>query len=109
MLDNPKAVLNDRQPWPAPRWDGWRDAWVIAGDAYSTRREKADDLVATVNAYVEAGSPSVALDDETARPEFDDYFETWEIADDVWAWNEQTAMIAARAIAWRRTGSSGRV
>jgi hypothetical protein len=28
------------------------------------------------------------------------HIDLWEIADDVWAWNEATAFIAARALRW---------
>jgi hypothetical protein len=93
--------LNSRELWPDPSWDGWRDVWLIAQDAYSTDEEKARGLVATVNAYIEAGAPEVVLPTgEEMPPEYFDHIEIWEIADELWAWNEETAYLAVRALRW---------
>jgi hypothetical protein len=53
-----KVDLNATEIWPDPSWDGWRDAWVVADDAYSTDEKKARELVAAVNAYIAGGGPA---------------------------------------------------
>lgn len=96
-----KVELNATEIWPDPSWDGWRDAWVVANDAYSTDEKKARGLVAAVNAYIAAGAPEVILPaGDDMPPEYFEHIDLWEIADDVWAWNEATAFIAVRALSW---------
>lgn len=96
-----ETELSAMERWPDPRWDGWRDAWVVAGDAYSTDEKKARDLVATVNAYLAAGAPEVDLPvGDGAAPEYFEHIDLWEMAEDVWAWKEATALLATRAMRW---------
>lgn len=94
--------------WPAPVYDAWRQCHKIADHAYSEDQAHANLIVENVNAYLAAGEPYVADDDE-GRLEIWKLLgeEVWFIDDVGFSDDEAKANLISAAFAWR--GKESRV
>jgi hypothetical protein len=89
--------------WPSPKYDAWRQCHKIVDHAYSEDDVQAKLIMENVNAYIAAGEPYVADDDE-GRPEVWKLLgeEVWYIDDIGYSDNEAKANLITAAFAWRK-------